>query len=483
MKKNNLKNKSITAFFWDLSGNVANQGVSFLISIVLARILAPEEFGLIAMVNIIFIFSNALLDVGLGAALVQRKRLLPIHFTSVFYFNLSLGLFLTFITYSSATQIANFYQQKILIPLIQVMSISFVLNAINIVQNIQLKRSLNLKQTSILRVSSNILSGLTGIIMAYSGFGVWSLLVQLLLNKLIYTLLLWISVKWVPQFAFSLKALKQLWRYGFNVFIANILYFITAELDVLIIGKLFPASTLGYYQRAKSLDKMIVQFSSASLNQVMFPVFSSLQTEIDRIKNVFIRSMHLLNFIIFFLVGVFYLCAEHLIILLYTEKWLFTVDYFKIIILAGFTGPLSSLFINVIMGRGNSKNNLKLALIKKIPQGLNLIIGFMWGINGFLYGLIVVNIINLLMNIHFCNKELKTGYLWFFKPIYPPLLLSIVSVVIINWTVFYFSYPNHLIMFLFKGFSFLLLYLSLSYLFKFESLNIVVSEIKSIIKK
>ena len=483
MQKASLKSKSISAFFWDLTGNIANQGVSFVISIILARMLAPAEFGLIAMINVLFIFSNALLDVGLGAALIQRKRLLPIHFTSVFYFNITIGLILTSITYYSANHIASFYNQPLLINLTKVMSITFIINSITIVQNVKLKKSLDFKKIALLRFISNAIAGTTGIVMAYNGYGVWSLLVQLLLNKSIYTVLLWSLVKWVPQLAFSLKALKQLWGFGFRIFITNFLSTIFTQLDILIIGKLFPIATLGFYQRAKSLDRMVIQFSSNSMMQVLFPVFSSIQNDLDRLRSIVSRAMILLSFVIFFVIGIFYLCAENIILFLLTEKWLQSVEYFKILLLGGFIYPFSSLFVNIIVGRGNSKNNLKLALLKKIPQGINLAVGFFFGITGFLYGLLISSAISFFMNIHFTKKELNVNTTWFLKPLYPPLLLSFFLVISTNYLFDLLPEMSNFIALLVKGISFAIGFVLISYLLKFKALKLLTEEIKLISKR
>jgi O-antigen/teichoic acid export membrane protein len=321
----NLKSKSIKAFFWDFIGKIANQGIAFLTSIILARILAPEEFGLIALINVIFSFANIFMDVGLAASLIQRKRLLPIHFSSVFYFNISVGLLLTIITFFSAPLVAAFYNIPILEILTQVMSISFIISSFGIVQNIQLKKVLNFKKITSLQLLAVIISGIVGVAMAYTGYGVWSLLTQILLNRFLYTALVWIVVKWTPGFNFSLKALKQLWGFGFRIFISDIFGVLYNQMDVIIVGKLFPINSLGYLQRAKSLNTTIFQLASSSLTQVLFPVLSSVQNEIEKFKSIVTRSLYVISFATLFISGILYLCADDLIIILFTKKWLSSI--------------------------------------------------------------------------------------------------------------------------------------------------------------
>lgn len=480
MPSTSLKSKSTSAFVWDLSGSLGNQGVAFIISVVLARLLAPAEFGLIAMVNVIFIFSNLLLDVGLGSALIQRKRLLPIHFSSVFYFNVSIGLLLTILTYFSAPWIAQFYQQPLLKPLIEVMSVSFVINAATIIQNIKLRKALNLKHRSLITIVANIISGTTGIVMAYQGFGVWSLLAQQLLNKVIFSATLWITGGWLPQLAFSVKALKQLWSFGFNVFITDFLGVIFTKLDVVIIGKLFPIATLGFYQRGLSLKNIIIQFSTNSLVQVLFPVFSHIQNDLQRTQQIVFRAISLISVLIFFVVGLGYFCAEEFIIIVFTEKWLPAVRFFQLLLIANIAAPFATIFINVIIGRGNSKANLKLSLLKKIPQGLNLIIGFWFGIYGFMYGLILVTIIGFVMNTYFTKKELKVDFKWFFKPIIPCFIIALSLLISLEFGLSYFTISNNYILLLVKSTSFSLLYFGLLYILRIPSFTLFIKEIKDL---
>jgi teichuronic acid exporter len=483
MQKNSLKSKSINAFIWDLSGNLSNQGISFIISIILARILAPSEFGLIAMINVFFIFSNIFLDLGLVAALIQRKRTLPIHFSSAFYFNLLVGLILSVFAYFSSNLLANFYNQPILSSLTKVMSITFVINAVTIVQDAKLKKSLSFKRIAILKLTANTLAGVVGITMAYNNYGVWSLLTQFLISKLIYTILVWSTVRWIPQLAFSIKALKQLWNFGFRVFVADFINTVLTQIDILIIGRIFPIDSLGYYQRAKSLNRMAIQFSSASLMQVLFPVFSSIQNDLERLKKIILKAMHLLSFVIFFIIGIMYLCSDNIIILLLTKKWLPSIPYFRILLLGGFIYPFSSLFINIIVGRGNSKNHLKLTVLKSIPKILSLAFGFYYGITGFLYCLLISNTINFFLNIYYTKRELQVNYWWLIKPIFPPLILSFTLVLLIQYLLETIPLFNNFSILLIKGFSFTLSFSIIAYVLKFKSLNLIVLEIKSFLHK
>lgn len=478
-----FRSKSLAAFVWEFSGNIGLQLINFTVSIVLARLLMPEDFGLLAMVNIIFIFSNLFLDAGFGAALIQRKRVLDVHYSSVFYFNIFIGVILTLITYFSAGLIGGFYEQPKVIPLVEVMSFTFIISSLTVIQNIKFKKELDFKKRAIVRFFSTIISGATGVLLALNGFGVWSLVLQLLVNRSFFLIIIWFKSNWRPSFLFSWKALKQLWGFGSNIFFNDVLAVIFNKADVLIIGKLFPIATLGYYQRARSLESLIMDFTTSSLMQVLFPVFSSIQNELTRLKAIVFKAMNLLSLLIFFIIGLFYLSAEEIILLLFTEKWIAVVPYFKILLLSSYIGPFSSLFVNIILGRGESRTHLKLSMIKKIPQSLNLILGFQYGIEGFLYGLVISNSISFILNIYFTKRILEVSFWWFLKPVLTYFSLGILLVAIEEILFQFLTINFTCVSLILKSILFSILFFGFSFIFKLNGLTMCIEEIKLIIKR
>ena len=470
-----LRTKGINAFIAVLAGKLANQGVGFIISIILARILTPEEFGLIAMVNVLLAMATILMDVGLGEALIQRKRLLPIHYSSVFYFNVFAGFILSIITYLSAEAIADFYERPELVLLTQVMSVSFLASSLVVVQNARLTRAFKFKKIAIFRLISSLLSGFVGIMMALNNYGIWSLVTQILLGVLIYVIIVWLQVKWTPQFRFSFKALKQLWGYGFRMFLSAVLNKVFVKIDVLIIGKIFTASALGFYQRARSFEQMVIQYSSGSMMEVLFPLFCQIQTDIERLKNLVLKALNALSLVVFYLLGVLYLCADNIIVVLLTEKWLLSAEYFKILLLGGYAFPFSSLLINIISSRGNSKDFLKLAAIRKIMVGINLIVGFHFGISGYLYGFAFVRAISLALNIIYAGKELKTPFMWFLKPMLPFIFLSGLLVIGIIGIQPYIEQGSYFIDLIIKGSLYTTLFLCITYFLRLPGLKIILN--------
>ncbi len=478
----NLKVQGTKAFIWDFLGKMAKNGMGFIVTIFLARLLEPSDFGLIAMVMVIIGIATVFTDVGLGAALIQRRRVHPIHYSSVFYFNIAIGFLLTLITYFSAPWISEFYNNKQLLPLVQVMSLSFVINAFSSVQSTLLRKDLNYALLTKISLISSLLSGVLGISLAFWGAGVWSLVAQILTMSIVYNLFIWSAANWKPSLTFSWKALTQLWGFGFRMFLSGMLSAIFSKLDFLIIGKLFPPATLGYFQRAKSLNGMVMQYSSGSLMAVLFPVLSKIQNDLTRFQNIILRSLGIICFVVFLLLGSLYLISEELIVLLFSDKWQPSVDIFKILVLSGFATPISALLVNVLSSRGNSKLFLRLEIYKRLVSLANFMVLYFWGLDAFLYGLIVQAILGISLNILFASREIKLPFYLFVKPIIVQMCLAIIAVVLTLLITQNIEQVD-IIMLIIKGSLFSLLYVLLNYMFKTTSYKYFLEQIMPIIRK
>lgn len=454
----NLKVQGTKAFIWDFSGKIMMHGMGFIVSIFLARLLEPSDFGLVAMVMIVIGIAGIFNDVGLGSALIQRRRVLPIHYSSVFYFNITIGALLTLLTYASAPLIADFYNNKLLIPLTQVISFNFIIGAFSAVQSTKLRKELNYALLTKIRFVASFISGVVGISLAFYGAGVWSLVSQVLTQGIIYNLLIWSVSHWKPRIEFSFKALMQLWAFGFRIFLATAIEAIFIRLDTIIIAKLFPPDTLGFFNRAKSLDQMVISYSSGSLMSVLFPILSKVNRDLARFKNIVLKSLGIITFVVFFLLGGLYLISHELIILLFGEKWLQSVGYLKLLLLSGFVYPISALMVNVLMSRGNSKAFLRLDIYKKIILGTNLVVGFIWGVEGYLYGLIVASSLALLLNFLFVSREMSLPIGKLIKPVITQMAITIIIVYIL--TLILDNVHNGIIVsMLLKGIIFTILYI------------------------
>ena len=478
----NLKSQGLKALTWDFFGKIARHGATFIVTIVLARLLEPSDFGLIAMVMVIVMIAMIFTDVGLGGALIQRRRVLPVHYASVFYFNVFIGGVLAIIIFFSATWISDFYDNKQLIPITKVIGLLFVINAFSSVQTSKLRKELNYAALAKAEVSAAVLSGVTGITLAFYGVGVWSLVVQALSRGVFYNIFVWSASKWVPSLLFSFKALKQLWGFGFRMFLSGLLEIIYSKLDIIIIGKLFSPAILGFFDQAKRLELMITQLSSGSIMAVLFPVLSKVQNDLPRFQNIVIKTLGIISFVVFFLLGIMYLISEELIVFLFTEKWLPSVVYFKILLLSGFAYPIGALLVDILTSRGNSKAFLRLEIYKKILQSLNFYVGFLWGIEGYLYGLIVVAILSLSLNVLFASLEIKLSFLVFVKPVITQMIISVIAVGIVILLVSEIELYGILLMII-KSIGFVSVYFLINKFLKTSSYEYFSNEVVLILKR
>ncbi len=477
-----LKAQGTKAFIWDFSGKMAMHGMGFVVSIFLARLLEPSDFGLIAMAMVIIGIAGIFGDVGLGSALIQRRRVLSIHYSSVFFFNITIGALLTLFTFLAAPLIANFFNNQELIPLTQVISFSFIIGAFSAVQRAKLRKELNYALLTKIAFSSSLVGAVVGISLAFSGAGVWSLVALRLTQGIIFNAIIWIVSYWKPKAEFSLKALRQLWSFGFRMFLSSMLDRIFTHLDTIIIAKLFDPATLGLFNRAKSLNKMVITYSSGSLMSVLFPLLSKVKNDLVRFQNIIKKSLGIIIFVTFLLLGGLYLVSHELIVLLFGEKWLQTVDYFQILVLSGFGYPLSALLVNVLSSRGNSKAFLRLEIYKKLIASVNFVVLYFWGIDAFLYGLVVQATLGVSLNILFASREISVPFFQFAKPILMQMGITIVTVILTLLITQNIELID-IIMFIIKGSVFTLLYFLLNFIIKTSSFEYFLEQIMPIIKQ
>ncbi|WFP51673.1 lipopolysaccharide biosynthesis protein [Methylomonas sp. EFPC3] len=426
----NIESKGIKAFFWDFSGKTIRQIIGFITSIILTRTLEPTDFGIMALVMVIIGITSIFSDFGLSSALIQKRKILQIHYSSVFYFNLATGFILTFITFLSADWIGFFYENEKLAPVIRTISPSFVLNAFGSVSIIKLRKELSFALLTKYSLLTTLMSGFLGIILALNNAGIWSLAAQALSMSLIYNIIIWKVAKWRPIWSFSWKALAQLWSFGFRMFLSAILSSILERVDILAIGKLVTSTTLGYFERAKSLNTILIQYSSGSLIDTLFPTLSTIQNNLPRLQKVIIKTIGITSFISFLITGNLYLTSDEIIIILFSEKWSSSSEFFKLFILTGYSYPINAVLVSTLSCRGNSKSFLRLEVYKAMITSINIIALYISGVKAYLYCMIVSTFPMLLLNILFATKEIEISYIRIAKPIIVQMLISTISLAI-----------------------------------------------------
>jgi O-antigen/teichoic acid export membrane protein len=478
-----LKKKGIKALMWDLGGKVATQSIGLTVTIVLARLLEPSEFGTIAIVMSVIGIASIFTDIGLGGALIQRRRVLQIHYNSVFYFNIVIGIALMILFFSLSSLISTFYNVSELSNIVKVLSVLFILGALVSVQMNFLRKNLQYHIISKSNIISSMAGGVVGISMAISHYGIWSLVYQIVVAKIFHVILLWHYGGWRPDAAFSWKALKQLWSFGFRMFIAGLLEHIYSKMDYLIIGRVMSMSSLGYFQRAKSLNGLVVHYSSSSLMSVLFPVLSKIQNNSTHFNRVVYKTLLLLSFIVFLMVGILYVNANEIILILFGEKWMKSVEIFRILALTAYAYPISALLVNIIGSKGNSKAFLILEIYKKIIETFTLAILYFFDLKIYLYALVVQAFINaMILNVYFSSKEIGMPIWNFYKPVITQIFIVSISIVVVEFATFLYSY-SLLLNLIWKSILFLVLYFGLSLILSTESFEAFMQELKYIIKR
>ncbi len=403
-----LRSQTLHALSWSFAGTMAQRLVMFVVSIILARLLLPEQFGLIGMLTIFIAVAQTFIDSGFTSALIQKKNHDRTDECSVFYFNILIGLLAYAAIFVGAPFIADFYSEPLLIPLTRVIGLRLIINPFGMIQRTLLNKKLDFKSLTGAMFASSLLSGILGITMAYQGFGVWALVYQQLAAAVLQTVFFWFVNPWRPSLIFSLASIRALFSFGSKLLASSLLETFFRNIYLVIIGKMFTPATLGFYTKAHSLERMPTQSLTQVVQKVMFPVFSHLQDEPARLQRAMSRAMALLVMMIFPVMIGMAVVARPLVHILLTEKWLPCVPYLQLLCLAGMLYPLHVLNLNVIKSVGRSDLFLRLAVIKKVLTIINISIAWNWGVMGLVIGQVIGSLIAYVLNARYTH--MTAGY-------------------------------------------------------------------------
>jgi teichuronic acid exporter len=391
---------------WDFIGKFSIQISGFGISVILTRLLTPAEFGVMGMGMAVIVFAHIFLDLGFNRAIIQSKEISAEQYATIFFLNTLAAGVLTLLCYFLAGPFAGFYHQPLIAPVFRAMSALFIINGLNLVPAALLYKRLQIRLNSILTLAASLLSGLAGVAMAYLGYGIWSLVWQALLNAFLLLVLNFIYARWLPAFRFNISSIKPVWGYGSRMFASGLLDSFYTRLDIFIIGRLFLPTTLGFYTRAQSMDNFVRQLSVNSIMGALFPYIARYQDDRAYLVILYKRYLHLITFIAIALSGSLLLTAPYIFMILFTAKWRYAARLFQLMSVIGFIWPVSALMCNIIAGVGNSTAFLRLEVIKKVLFLPVYVLGFIFGLQGFLYFFIVANFIALFVNALYVSKEI-----------------------------------------------------------------------------
>lgn len=430
--------KVFSNFIWRFAERCGAQLVTFIVSIVLARILTPSDYGTIALVTVFTTILQVFIDSGLSTALIQKKDADDLDFSSVFYFNFVICIILYLIMFVSAPFIANFYKDSSLVSIVRVISLTLIISGVKGVQQSYVSRHMLFKRFFFSTLGGTIFSAVLGIIMAYAGFGVWAIVFQQLSNNAIDTLILWITVKWRPIKKFSWSRLKNLLSFGWKMLASSLLDTVYNNLRNMIIGKLYTSADLAFYNQGDKFPKLIVTNINTSIDSVLLPTMSNEQDNHVRVKDMTRRAIKISTYIMAPLMIGLAFCAKPIVQIVLTDKWLPCVPYLQIFCISYLFWPIHTANLNAIKAMGRSDLFLKLEVIKKFIGMILLLITMNISVMAMAYSLLISGLISQVINSWPNRYLLKYSYIDQIKDILPNIVMALIMGVF----VYFINYLN-----------------------------------------
>lgn len=421
-----LKQKTITGLIWSFIDNIAGQGITFVVGLILARLLSPKEFGLIGMLTIFIAVSQSFIDSGFRQALIRKQDCTPADYSTVFYFNIIVGVFFYILLFFGANAIGLFFNEPILTKLIKVLGLGLIINSFTIIQSTLLMKQIDFKLQAKISVISASISGIISIYMAFTGWGVWSLVALMLYKYSINLLLLWLFNKWRPIWCFSKKSFRELFSFGGKLLVSGLIDTIYNNANYIVIGKYFSAVDLGYYSRADQFQSLPSSNLQAFIGRVSYPILSTIQNDIPRLRESYrkvIKSTMLITFVL--MIGMAAI-ARPMILTLIGEKWEPSVIYLQMLCFVGMFYPLHILNLDILKILGRSDLFLRLEIIKKVLAVPIVLFGILLGIKAMILGMMALTLISYYLNSYWSGRFIGYPFFAQIKDIFPSFLLAII---------------------------------------------------------
>lgn len=398
-----LKSQAISGVFWTFSQQFSVQLINFGVQIILARLLMPEMFGLIAMLSVFISIGQTLMDGGMTSSLIRTKKPDQVDYSTVFVTNLLVSFGMYAITYLSAPLIANFYNQEVLVAILRVYALTFVIRSFVAVHTAKLTKEMNFKTQMKLQIPSTIVGGIVGVVLANLGYGVWSLVWLNLSQTIVFTIQNWIFIKWRPSFVFNKERFKYHFNFGYKMTISSLLDSVYNDAYNIVIGKFFSPSVVGFYNQADNLRLFPVKQLSTVMSKVTFPLFSNIEND-TQLRSAYKSTMKIVLFAVVPIMFILILIAEDLFLTLFGEKWLPSVPYFQILAIASIFRPISTYNLNILKVKGRSDLFLKLEVIKKIIGVCAIGLTLPFGILPLILSLTITSVFFTFLNSFFSGR-------------------------------------------------------------------------------
>ena len=430
-----LKDKTVKGVFWSSLDRFSTQGIQFVFGILIARLLLPSDFGVIAMLNIFMAVAGTFIDSGFSSALVRKLDRTQTDYSTVFYFNIAVACLAYAGLWLAAPYIAVFYNIPLLESVTKVVGLNLIIGAFSGIQNAILTIEIDFKLRAKISVFTCVVTGIVGLWMAYTGYGVWALVFQALSGSLLRTVMLWIFVKWHPSLVFSWKSFKELFSFGSKMLASGLLDTTYNNIYTIVIGKCFASGSLGLYSRADSLAQYPSSNITSVLQSVTFPVLSTIQNERERLADAYKRFLRMSAFIIFPLMVGLAVVADPFIRIVLTDKWEGAIYLLQIICFSMMWYPIHSINLNLLMVKGRSDYFLKLEIYKKILGVAILCVTIPLGLVAMCYGRVFSSVVCLGLNTYYTNKLIGYGFWKQIKDLYPILMQSLIMGILVFFVV------------------------------------------------
>ena len=417
--------KTAANLIWRFFERCGVQGVAFLVSIVLARLLDPELHGTITMVTVFTSIMQVFVNSGMGSALVQKKDADQLDYSTVFYFNMAMGLGLYVLMFAAAPWIARFYKMPDLTPIVRVLSLTLVVSGLKNMQHTYVSKHMLFKKFFFSTIGGTLVSAVVGIYMAYKGYGVWALVAQTLITQFVAAMILWITVPWRPTWEFSFARLKGLFSYGWKLLASSLIDTVYNDLRTLIIGKKYSSADLAFYNKGNQFPKLFVTNINTSIDSVLLPVMAKAQDDRSRVRAMTRRAIRISSFCMWPMMVGLAVCGEPLVRLVLTEKWMPCLPFLYVFCFTYAFYPIHTANLNAIKAMGRSDLFLKLEIIKKAVGITAILISMQFGVLWMAYSLILTSIISQIINSYPNRKLLDYSYGKQLKDIFPSMLLSV----------------------------------------------------------
>lgn len=481
MKELDIKKTVVSSLIWKFMERIGVQGIQFIVQILLARILLPEDYGLISLVTIFIAIANVFVQSGFNTALIQKKDADEVDFSSVFYLSLGVATIMYILIFFGAPLVSNFYREPELTIVLRVLAITLFFGAFNSIQNAVVSKRMQFKKLFFSSLGASLISGIIGIILAYLGFGVWALVFQQILSQVSITIILWFTVKWRPILVFSIDRVKGLFNYGSKLLASSLIDTIYNNLRNLVIGKIYTPDVLGMYNRGQQFPQLIVTNINGSIQSVMLPTLSSEQDNKERVKSIVRRSIVTSSFIIFPAMVGLAAISEPVVKILLTDKWLPCVPFLQIFCFTYALMPIHTANLQAINAIGRSDIFLKLEIYKKVMGITILIITIPYGVYAIALGGIISSVISSFINAYPNLKLINYSYKEQLEDVIPSAIISIIMGIVIYPIKFINRGP--IVILLLQIITGIMVYIILAKIFKLECFNYLLSILQELLQK